>query len=168
MWRRLLFGTTETNCIAVGCRSWRTRPCKGYLPRDPPAKTIYRRRLCLATTAHFSDYNSLRIHTQCACASGGLIPSTRKFNHKKGFLIAQMAQQISVTNKSQWQHRISQNANKQHANAHERTSAMVCRTPSADADALLPLTSQTYCPQQPTQRNSKKFSTIVEMSARAA
>ena len=72
--RRLLFSTTETNCIVVGCRSWRTQPCRNYLPPDPPAKAIYRRRLCLATTAHLSDYNSLSIHTQCAWVSGGLIP----------------------------------------------------------------------------------------------
>jgi hypothetical protein len=45
-----------------------------------------------------------------------LIPSTAKVNHKKSFLIAQMAQQVSVANKSQWQHKIRQNANKQHAN----------------------------------------------------
>ena len=116
LFRRLLGSTTETNYTAVGSRPWRTRPCKNYLPPDPPAKTIYRRRLCLATTAHFSDYNSLSTHTQCAWASRGLIPSTAKVNHKKSFLIAQMAQQVSVANKSQWQHKIRQNANKQHAN----------------------------------------------------
>ena len=107
---------TETKCIAIGCRSWRTRPCKHYLLPDPPVKTIYCRRLCLAATAHFSDYNSLSIHTQRAWASGGLILSTTEVYHKQSFLIAQMAQQVSVTNKSQWQHKIRKNANKQHAN----------------------------------------------------
>jgi hypothetical protein len=94
-----------------------------------------------ATTAHFSDYDSLSIHTQCAWASGGLIPGTTQVNHKKRFLIAQMAQQVSVANKlvlvaTQNQAECKQAARKQ-ASARERTSTTVCRSFSSTTERFL-------------------------------
>jgi len=40
------------------------------------------------------------MHSQYMRASGNAIPAITKVNDKKDFLIAQMAQQVSATNKS--------------------------------------------------------------------
>ena len=54
-------------------------------------------------TINVSDYSSLGIHTQCAWASGCLIPGTTKVNHKQDSWLSKLR------NKSQWRTCLSDN-----------------------------------------------------------